>query len=97
LKRQGIYTIITSMEERIGSVIKFFEKNHVAAVKIDFGELSVGDTIHVKGHTSDFIQMVDSLQIEHDSVAEAKKGTSVGIKLKEHGREHDEVYKVVED
>jgi len=84
-------------EQRVGTVTHYYTHLHVAAITLDKGDLKVGDTIHVKGHTSDFIQKVDSLQIEHDSVAEAKKGTSVGIKLKEHGREHDEVYKVVED
>ena len=42
--------ITSNMEERIGSVIKFFDKNSIAAVKLDFGELAVGDTIHVKGN-----------------------------------------------
>ena len=41
--------MIAPMEERIGSVIKFFDKTSIAAVKLDFGDLSIGDTVRVKG------------------------------------------------
>ncbi|MFQ5441300.1 MAG: translation elongation factor-like protein [Thermodesulfobacteriota bacterium] len=80
-------------EERVGTITHYYTHLNVAAVDLG-GPLRVGDTIHVKGHTSDFTQKVDSIQIEHESVEEAGVGVSVGIKLIEHGREHDEVYKV---
>lgn len=83
------------MEEiQIGKVTHYF--GHLGVVAIDLtGELKVGDTIHIKGHTSDFTQNVDSIQIEHASVTSAKSGDKIGIKTKEHTREHDAVYKVV--
>ena len=56
----------------------------------------MGDTIRIKGHTSDFIQPVDSMQIDGKGVQQASVGQSVGIKVKEHAREHDVVYKVSE-
>ena len=82
-------------EQEIGRVSHYFNKIDVAALELT-GELAVGDTIHIKGHTSDFTEVVDSMQIEHDSVEKAGPGDSVGIKVKERVHEHDTVYKVTE-
>jgi putative protease len=82
-------------EERVGVVTHYFLKIGVAAFALE-ADLRVGDTIHIKGHTSDFTQKVDSIQIEHENVDAARKGDDIGIKVKEHAREHDVVYKVVE-
>jgi translation elongation factor EF-1alpha len=82
-------------EEEIGRVSHYFNKINVAALELT-GELSVGDTIHIKGHTSDFKQDVDSMQIEHESVEKAGPGDSIGIKVSERAHEHDTVYKVTE-
>ena len=48
-------------EEKIGVVTHYFGKLGVAAIELTEGELQAGDTIHVKGHTSDFTQTVDSV------------------------------------
>ena len=80
-------------EEKVGEVSHYFGAISVAALELS-GELRVGDTIHIKGHTSDFVQTVESIQIEHDSVEAAGAGDSVGIKVAEHARQHDEVFKV---
>jgi putative protease len=82
------------MEEEIGRVTHYFPKIGVAVIEVTAGSLKVGETIHIKGHTSDFTQPVESLQQEHLSVPEAKKGGSFGMKVKEHVREGDRVYKV---
>jgi translation elongation factor EF-1alpha len=82
-------------EEEIGRVSGYFAKIGVAAIELT-GSLSVGDTIHIKGHTTDFEQNIDSMQIEHQSVEKANPGDSIGIKTKERVREHDVVYKVTE-
>ncbi len=84
-------------EQKIGVVTHYFGNLGVAAIELTEGELQVGDTIHVKGHTSDFTQTVKSMQLEHDSVTTAKAGENVGIKVKEHAREHDEVFLVTPD
>lgn len=84
------------MEEiKIGVVTHYFGKAQVAGIDITDGELKVGDTIHIKGKTSDFSQKIDSMQIEHQSVPVATKGQSIGIKVTDHAREHDTVYKVI--
>ncbi len=49
---------------------------------------------HVKGHTSDFTQTVDSMQIENEPVQSGEVGDPVAIRVIEHAREHDEVFKV---
>jgi putative protease len=69
----------------------------VAAIEITKGELRVGDTIHVVGHTSDFSQTIDSMQIDRAPVESAKAGDAVGVRVVEHAREHDEVYRVLPD
>lgn len=84
----------TVAEQKIGVVTHYFGRIGVAAIELTDGALAVGDTIHVKGHTSDFTQTVDSMQVEHDSVESADAGTQVGLKVAEHAREHDEVFKV---
>jgi putative protease len=88
--------VIEMAEEEIGKVTHYFSKAQVAAIEITAGTLRVGDTIHIKGHTSDFTQTVDSMQIEHESVQEATPGQAVGIKVVEHARVHDTVYKVTD-
>jgi translation elongation factor EF-1alpha len=78
-------------EKKIGVVAHYFGKIGVAAIKMK-SAMSVGDTIHIKGHTTDFEQVVDSIQIEHNSVQNVKKGDDIGIKVKDHVREGDEVF-----
>jgi translation initiation factor IF-2 len=81
-------------EVKIGHVTHYFGKIMVAAIELSDGPLAVGDTIRIKGHTSDFTQVVESVQIDKASVPRAEKGQSVGIVAKEHARVGDIVYKV---
>ena len=83
-------------EVEVGKVTHYFGKIGVAGVEITQDTLAVGNTIHIKGHTSDFTQTVDSMQIDGQPVQEAAAGQSVGFKVVEHAREHDVVYKVIE-
>jgi translation initiation factor IF-2 len=82
-------------EELIGEVSDFFAHPVVAGIELT-GKVKVGDTILIRGHTTDLKMTVESLQIEHDSVPEAKKGDSIGIKVKDRVRAGDKVYKVTE-
>lgn len=76
----------------IGKITHFFSKIGVAVIELK-KPLKVGDTIAVKGPTTDFEQKVDSMQIEHENVKEAKAGQSIGLKVTERVRETDAVYK----
>ena len=84
------------MEKLIGKISHVFKKINVAIIDIADGELNVGDTIHIKGHTTDFEQKIASMQIEHEQIQKAKKGDSIGLKVENPVHEHDEVYLVTE-
>lgn len=81
-------------EIRVGEVVKFFAKVGVAAVVISEAGLKAGDTVHFKGHTTDFTQTVDSMQIDNEPVEEAGVGDDVGIRVTERVRPGDVAYKV---
>lgn len=83
-------------EEVIGKIVGYFAKIGVAAIEME-GVLKVGDTIHFKGHTTDFTQTVESMQIENEPKEEVKSGDSVGMKVQDRVRPHDVVYKVTEE
>lgn len=76
----------------IGNITHFFSKISVAVVELT-APLSVGDTIAIKGPTTDFEQFVESMQIEHKNVSKAVAGQSVGLKVAQRVREKDTVYK----
>ena len=76
----------------VGHITHFFSKITVAVLDLT-APLSVGDHILVKGPSTDFEQIVESMQIEHKNIQRAEKGQSIGIKLVQHARERDVVYK----
>jgi translation elongation factor EF-1alpha len=82
-------------EKEIGMVTHYFGKINVAAIKITKDTLSPGDTIHIKGHTSDLTQQVASIQVDLKPIEKAKKGDAIGIKVSDHVRDKDVVYKVI--
>ena len=81
------------MEEKIGRVTHYFNKLGVAAIEIKRGKLHRGDKVHIIGHTTDTQQTVESIELEHHPIDEALEGQNIGIKVDEHVREHDDVYK----
>ena len=84
------------MEKLIGKVTHYFGKINVAVLQLTEGKLNVGDTVHIKGHTTDLTQKVESMQIEHENIEKAKKGDDFAIKVASKVHEHDEVYLVTE-
>ena len=76
----------------VGRVTHFFSKISVAVVELK-APLAVGDCITIKGPTTDFEQVVDSMQIEHQNVEKAEAGQSIGLKVIQRVREKDVVYK----
>ncbi len=85
------------MEEEIGKITHYFSKINVGILELSKGTLQVGDTIHIKGHTSDFYQKIESMQLEHSPVDKVKPGEPVGIKVENSVRENDVVFKVTEE
>jgi translation elongation factor EF-Tu-like GTPase len=82
-------------EVLVGTVAHFFQKPMVAAVRVEREALKAGDRIHFKGHSTDFYETADSLQVDHQPVPEGKAGDLVGLRVVERVREHDLVFKVV--
>jgi hypothetical protein len=76
----------------VGHIKHFFSKINVAVLELT-APLAVGDRILVKGPTTDFEQVVDSMQIEHANIPKAEAGQSVGLKMAEQVKERDVVYK----
>ena len=84
-------------EKKIGEVIKFFTKPSVAAITITEGELQVGDSIKFSGHTTEFVDVVKSMEVNNMPVQKAVAGDSVGLKVSDRVRPGDEVFKVIPD
>jgi len=80
--------------ERIGVVTHYFSHLSVATLKLESGTLRVGDTIHIRGHTTDFTQRVESLEVDHAPVTEVGPNDDFGLRVVDHAREHDVVYKL---
>jgi len=76
----------------VGHVTHFFTRINVAVVELST-TLAVGDTILIKGPTTDFEQVVESMQIEHENIERAEAGQSIGLKVEQRVREEDIVYK----
>jgi putative protease len=83
-----------SKMEEIGRVGGFFAHPSVAIVELT-APLKIGETIYLKGHTTDFQQLVESMQVDRQPVTEAQAGQSVGIKVQDRCRKHDIVYKLI--
>ena len=77
---------------QVGQITHFFPKVSVAVLELT-APLAVGDHILVKGPTTDFEQVVESMQIEHNSIPKAEAGQSVGLKTVQIVKERDMVYK----
>jgi hypothetical protein len=84
-----------SSEQRIGVVTHYYSHLSVALMRLEPGAtLRVGDVIHIWGHTTDFTQKVESLEVDHAPIAEVGPKDDFGLKVIEHAREHDVVFKV---
>ncbi len=81
------------MGKKVGEVMHYWGKIGVAGIKLT-AVLSQGDTVRIKGATTDFEQAVGSMQIEQRNIETAKKGQEIGLKVEEKVRRGDTVYKV---
>ena len=77
----------------VGKITHYFSKIGVAVIELS-DTLKVGDTIRIVGGNTDFTQTLESMEVEHQKVQEAKKGDGVGIKVNEKVREGYKVYKI---
>jgi putative protease len=80
-------------ERRVGKVAHYYSGLGVAVVEME-GELRVGDEVAIRGYTTDFTQRIESMEMEHERIEVAKRGDSIGLKVKGRVREGDLVYSI---
>jgi hypothetical protein len=88
----GLICLSDAEVVQIGHITHFFSKISVAIIELTV-PISVGDSILIKGPTTDFEQVVDSMQIEHQNIQRAEAGQSIGLKTAQLVKEKDVVYK----
>jgi len=88
----GGRTLIEEKVVQVGHITHFFSKIGVAVVELT-APLAVGDHILIKGPSTDFEQVADSMQIEHQNIQRAEAGQSIGLKTAQHVKEKDVVYR----
>lgn len=101
LKRSKILIKIMTQEpekieeqQLVGEVTHYFGNIGVAVIQM-LDTLKVGDTVRiVGGMDTDFEQVIESMEIEHEKVEEAKKGDDIGMKVDQKVREGYKVYKL---
>jgi hypothetical protein len=77
----------------IGQVIQYYDPSNEAKIELDAGDLHIGDTIHIKGSITDFEQVIESMEIDHQDVDTAVAGQTVGVEVRYAAQEYDRVYK----
>ncbi|MDD2653505.1 MAG: hypothetical protein PHI86_00120 [Candidatus Omnitrophica bacterium] len=96
-KKQAIKRIklrTSTNEELVGIITHYFPHVKAGVIKIKKGTISLGDSLHIKGHTTDFIQKINSLEIDRKPIQSATKGKEIGILVKSRVRHNDKVYKL---
>jgi len=83
-----------AISDLIGDVEHYFRRAGVGVIRVDWGELRVGDRVHFRGHSTDFCQEVERMEVEHQEIEVARSGDRVGIKVDERVRIHDQVFRI---
>lgn len=90
---KGVY-VPSASEQLVGKITHFFPKVSAAVFVVSGPSLNIGDTIKIVGHTTNFTQRVDSMQIDRKVIQVAQKGDEIGLATKMRVRKKDKVYKV---
>ena len=86
--------VVDSRAERIGTVTHYYEHAGACVVRLETGGIAVGDTVHIRGHTTDYYQRVERLERDHASIASAAPGEEIGLQVSQRVREHDGVFRL---
>lgn len=78
--------------DAIGSVTHWYAHLSVAAIRLT-APLAVGDRVHIKGHTTDLVETVTSMEVDHRRVERAEPGDDVALAVEGHVREHDLIFR----
>lgn len=86
--------IAASLPARIGVVTHFYPHANACTLHLEEGGLRTGDTVHIRGHTTDFYQRVERLEWEHEVLGSAEAGQNVAMQVSQRVREGDVVYRL---
>jgi putative protease len=86
--------VAASLPREIGVVTHYYPRPRAAVIRLETGELAEGDTIHVRGHTTDFYQRVEHLERDHAPVRRAGVGEEIAVQVSQRVREGDAVYRL---
>jgi translation elongation factor EF-1alpha len=78
--------------EAIGTITHWFGHLSVAGIRLT-APLAVGDRIHIRGRTTDLVETVSSMQIEHQNVEQAGPGDDVALAVAGRVHEHDLIFR----
>lgn len=84
------------METKIGQITHFYNRISVAVLSLT-EQLDIGDQVHILGHTTDFVQQVNSMEVNHKKVLSIGPGDEVALKVNEPVRKGDAIYKIIPD
>ena len=94
LKKKPVIKKTTKNEGKlIGLITHYFPHVQAAVIKLK-GPLAKGDTVKIKGHTTDITQVVSSMQIDRVDIQTAKRGDEIGLQVSSRVRQQDKVYKI---
>ncbi len=94
VKRRVKKTVVKRTKENIiGLITHYFPRVKAAVVKLK-APLTIGDTVRIKGHTTNFTQVVNSIQIDRQPITKAKRGQEIGLLVDSRVRHKDVIYKV---
>jgi hypothetical protein len=83
-----------AVEEKIGVVTDYLNRIEVAVIRLSDGDVRVGDRIRIAGKATELVQMVESLQVEHQAVTHAARGAEVAVKVREPVHRRDQIYRI---
>jgi putative protease len=75
-------------------VTHYYPRPRAAIIRLEQEGLRSGDTIHVRGHTTDFYQRVERLERDHAPVQNAVAGEEIAVQVSQRVREGDAVYRL---
>ena len=93
-RTEPIASIAGSSADEIGVVRHYFPRVEAAIIDVSRGTLQTGDTLHFRGHTTDFYQQVDRLEVDHQPIEVARAGQAVGVHVSRRVREGDVVMRI---
>ena len=87
-------TVAAAQSSEVGVVTHYYPRVDAAVVAVGPGELRAGDTVHIRGHTTDFYQTLYRLELDHQPIEVAKPGQQVGVHVSHRVREGDVVKRI---